>query len=75
MKGIKDIVTLTTPVPVSATNAHSSLEATSILPDTTPPTRHADADARTDAHDNEDVSGPAANSNQHENTITLSLTE
>ncbi len=77
MKGIKDIVTLTTPVPVSATNAHSSLEATSILPDTTPPTTHADADAdaRADAHDNEDVSGPAANSNQHENTITLSLTE
>jgi hypothetical protein len=77
MKGIKDIVTLTTPVPVSATNAHSSLEATSILPDTTPPTTHADADAdaRADAHDNEDVSGPVANSNQHENTITLSLTE
>lgn len=68
MKEIKDI-----PTPVAATNAHSSLEATSILPDATPPTTHADAHAN--AYDNEDVSGPAANSNQHENAITLSLTE
>jgi hypothetical protein len=73
MKGIKDI-----PTSVAATNAHSSLEATSILPDATLSTTHADADAHTnaDAHDNEDVSGPAeVNSNQHENAITLSLTE
>ena len=76
MKGIKEIKDIpTTPTPVAATNAHSSLEAASILPDETPPTTHADADARADAHDNEDVSGQAANSNQHENAITLSLTE
>ena len=79
MKGIKEIKDILTPTPVAATNAHSSLEATSILPDATPPTTHADADADTNAdtnaYDNEDVSGPAANSNQHENAITLSLTE
>jgi len=75
MKGIKDIKDIPTPTPVAATNAHSSLEATSILSDTTPPTTHADADAHANAYDNEDVSGPAANSNQHENAITLSLTE
>jgi len=75
MKGIKEIKDIPTPTPVADTNAHSSLEATSILPDATPPTRHADADADTNAYDNEDVSGPAANSNQHENAITLSLTE
>jgi hypothetical protein len=79
MKGIKEIKDIQTPTPVADTNAHSSLEATSILPDATPPTRHADADADTNAdtnaYDNEDVSGPAANSNQHENAITLSLTE
>ena len=73
MKGIKEIKDI--PTPVAATNAHSSLEATSILPDATPPTIHADADAHANAYDNEDVSGPAANSNQHENAITLSLTE
>jgi hypothetical protein len=54
----------------AATEAHSSLETTSILPDT-----NAAAGAHTGAHTNEDVSGPAANSNQHENAITLSLTE
>jgi hypothetical protein len=75
MKGIKDIKDIPTPTPVAATNAHSSLEATSILPDATPPTTHADADAHANAYDNEDVSGPAVNSNQHENAITLSLTE
>ena len=58
--GIKDA-----PVAVASTDAHSSLETTSIFPD-------ADAAAVTD----EDVSVPAAsNSNQHENAITLSLTE
>ena len=75
MKGIKDIKDIPTPTSVAATNAHSSLEATSILSDATPPTTHADADAHANAYDNEDVSGPAANSNQHENAITLSLTE
>ena len=75
IKGIKEIKDIFTPTPVAATNAHSSLEATSILPDATPPTIHADADAHANAYDNEDVSGPAANSNQHENAITLSLTE
>ena len=70
MKGTKDMtdmkdITKDAPVAVAATDAHSSLETTSIFPD-------ADAAAVTD----EDISGPeAANSNQHENTITLSLTE
>jgi len=71
IKGIKDMPTTPTPTPaVAATDAHSSLEATSILPDT-------DTDTGTHAieRDNEDVSGQAANSNQHENAITLSLTE
>lgn len=75
IKGIKEIKDIFTPTPVAATNAHSSLEATSILPDATPPTTHADADAHANAYDNENISGPAANSNQHENAITLSLTE
>ena len=71
MKGIKDI-TKDAPIAVAvavvaATDAHSSLETTSIIPD-------ADA-ADTGAHADEDISGPAANSNQHENAITLSLTE
>jgi hypothetical protein len=68
MKGIKD-VTKDAPIAVAvvaATDAHSSLETTSIIPD---------ADADTGAHADEDISGPAANSNQHENAITLSLTE
>ena len=68
-KGIKEIKD----TPVAATNAHSSLEATFILPDATPSTTHADADTHTD--DNEDISGPVANNNQHKNAITLSLTE
>lgn len=78
MKGIKDTPT---PTHFAATDAHSSLEATSILPDatlstSTAPTTHTDADARANAYENEDVSVPAAaNSNQHENAITLSLTE
>jgi hypothetical protein len=64
--GIKDA-----PVAVAATDAHSTLETTSIFPDA-----DATTGAQTDAHTNEDISGPAAaNSNQHENAITLSLTE
>jgi hypothetical protein len=55
----------------AATDAHSSLETTSVLPDADA----AAAGAHTGAHTNEDVSGPVANSNQHENAITLSLTE
>ena len=40
------------------------------------PDADATTGAQTDAHTNEDISGPAAaNSNQHENAITLSLTE
>jgi hypothetical protein len=80
IKGIKDVPT-TTPTHVAATDAHSSLEATSILPDatlstSTAPTTHADADAHTHAADTHENEGPAAaNSNQHENAITLSLTE
>ena len=67
MKGTKDITDIIkdAPVAVASTDAHSSLETASIFPD-------ADAAAVTD----EDVSVPAAsNSNQHENAITLSLTE
>jgi hypothetical protein len=70
MKGTKDItdmkdITKDAPVAVASTDAHSSLETASIFPD-------VDAAAVTD----EDVSVPAAaNSNQHENAITLSLTE
>jgi hypothetical protein len=65
--GIKDITDIIkdAPVAVAATDAHSSLETATIFPD-------VDAAAVTD----EDVSVPAAaNSNQHENAITLSLTE
>ena len=67
MKGTKDITDIIkdAPVAVASTDAHSSLETASIFPD-------VDAAAVTD----EDVSVPAAaNSNQHENAITLSLTE
>jgi hypothetical protein len=73
MKGTKDITDILkdAPVAVAATDAHSSLETTSIFPDA-----DAAAGAQTDAQTDEDVSGPAAaNSNQHENAITLSLTE
>ena len=73
MKGTKDITDILkdAPVSVAATDAHSSLETTSIFPDA-----DAAAGAQTDAQTDEDVSGPAAaNSNQHENAITLSLTE
>jgi hypothetical protein len=69
MKGTKDITDIIkdAPVAVASTDAHSSLETASIFPD---------ADAAESAQTDEDVSVPAAaNSNQHENAITLSLTE